>query len=274
MKNLHSFCEWSVTQKAVCPNESSSSLYIRPMQSQDEPPVVVSEQVEGPVSNQRDREVSHQRRVEIVHEDHEDSENEDLPPNLNGCFSSEGFDTQRFEAFAREFLRDEPETRQDLDNQRKEKAKIVSVLAQNLYIMCTLSKDQIKNITHFWKAMISFIAPEYTDVAKRIHASYSSCLRHAERRRVELEARQTQMFRDCLYFSLALDTAQFGRDNFLSCVCRFGFDYCIVQEIVMFDKISEKKTGGIWQKSSLKNSRRKIAIFQRWFPSRLMGPKT
>ena len=49
------------------------------MQRQDEPPVVVSEQVEGPVSNKRDREVSHQRRVEIVHEDHEDPENEDFP---------------------------------------------------------------------------------------------------------------------------------------------------------------------------------------------------
>ena len=91
--------------------------------------------------------------------------------------------------------------------------------------------------------MISFIAPEYTDIAKRIHASYSSCLRYAERRRTELEARQTQMFRDCLYFSLALDTAQFGRDHFLSCVCRLGFDDCIVQEIVLFDKICERKTG-------------------------------
>ena len=74
------------------------------MQRQDEPPVVVSEQVEGPVSNQRDREVSHQRRVEIVHEDHEDSENEDLLHDLNGCFSSEGFDMKRFEAFARDFF--------------------------------------------------------------------------------------------------------------------------------------------------------------------------
>ena len=115
-----------------------------PMQRQDEPPVLVSEQVEGPVSNQRDREVSHQRRVEIVHEDHEDSENEDFPPNLNGCFSSEGFNRERFEEFARDFLSQEAETRRDEDKQRKQKAKIVSVLAQNLYIMCTLSKDQIK----------------------------------------------------------------------------------------------------------------------------------
>ena len=116
----------------------------------------------------------------------------------------------------------------------------MSVLAKNLYIMCTLTKDQIKNVTSFWKAMIAFIAPEYADIAKRIHASYSSCLREAQRRRAELEARHIQMFRDCLYFSLALDTAQFGRDHFLSCVCRFGFDECVFQEIIIFDKISQK----------------------------------
>ena len=152
------------------------------------------------------------------------------------------------------FFSREPETRQDSENQRKEKAKIVSNLARNLYIMCTLSKDQIKNITRFWKAMISFNAPECADIAKRIHASYSTCLRCAEERRAELEARQTQMFRDCLYFSLALDTAQFGRDTFLSCVCRFGFDECVFQEIVLFDKISEKQDK-IWQISSLKTGR-------------------
>ena len=88
--------------------------------------------------------------------------------------------------------------------------------------------------------MISFIAPECADIAKRIHASYSSCLRYAERRRAELEARQHAMFRECLYFSLALDTAHFGRDHFMSCVCRFGFYDAIVQEIILFDKIYAK----------------------------------
>ena len=145
MKNLHSFFVNGQLRRRPCVQTSPVHPFaFTPMQRQDEPTVMVSEQVEGPVSNQRGREVSHQRRVEIVHEDHEDSENEDLPPNLNGCFSSEGFNRERFEAFAREFLRDEPETRQDLDNQRKQKAKIVLVLAQNLYIMCTLSKDQKK----------------------------------------------------------------------------------------------------------------------------------
>ena len=55
-----------------------------------------------------------------------------------------------------------------------------------------------------------------------------------------MEARQVRMFRDCLYFSLALDTAQFGRDHFLSCVGRFGFDDYIFQVIIIFEKVSEK----------------------------------
>ena len=185
---------------------------------------MVSEPREPPVQRHTNHDVSHRPRVETVREVNEEPESEEFPPDLNACFSSEGFDPQRFDEFARDFFSREPETRHDSEKQRKEKAKIVSNLAQNLYIKCTLSKDRIKNITRFWKAMISFIAPECTDIAKRIHASYSSCLRCAAQRRAELEARQTQMFRDCLYFSLALDTAQFGRDTFLSCVCRFGFD--------------------------------------------------
>ena len=100
--------------------------------------------------------------------------------------------------------------------------------------------------------MISFIAPEYTDIAKRIHASYSSCLRYTERRRAELEARQQTTFRVCLYFSLALDTAQFGRDHFMCCVCRFGFYDAIVQEVIQFDKIYAKQVE-IGQDLSLKN---------------------
>ena len=78
-----------------------------PMQRQDELPVPVSEPRDGPVQNPTGRDVSHCPQVETVREEHDDPENEDLPPNLNGCFSSEGFDTQRFEAFAREYLIDE-----------------------------------------------------------------------------------------------------------------------------------------------------------------------
>ena len=47
------------------------------------------------------------------------------------------------------------------------------------------------------------------------------------------------MFRECVFFCLAIDKAQFGRDHFISCVGRFGFDDRIFQEILIFDKISQ-----------------------------------
>ena len=122
---------------------------------------------------------------------------------------------------------------------QKRKAKIVSVLAQNVYIMCTLTKDQIKNITTFWKAVMSFISPESEPILRKIHVSYSGCVREAQKKAAMIDAGLLEKFRDCLYFSLALDTAQFGQDHYMSCVSRFGFDDRISQEIMIFEKVSE-----------------------------------
>ena len=78
------------------------------------------------------------------------------------CFSSDGFDPCKMEELTREHLRNLPEFMEakDFEKMQNEKAKIISVLARNLYIMRTLSRSQIKNITSFWKAMICFISPE------------------------------------------------------------------------------------------------------------------
>ena len=72
--------EKSVSTSPVHPFEFT------PMQRQDELPVPVSEPRDGPVQNPTGRDVSHRPQVETVREEHEDSENEDLPPNLNGYF--------------------------------------------------------------------------------------------------------------------------------------------------------------------------------------------
>ena len=90
-------------------------------------------------------------------------------PDLFDCLSNNGFDLGQFKLFSRKFLGNAPETgeKKVADTVQKEKAKIISVLAQNLYIMCTLTKDQIKNVTAFWKAMISFITPDAERTAER-----------------------------------------------------------------------------------------------------------
>ena len=102
--------------------------------------------------------------VEFQQDDQQHHSEEDIQnqfPDLFGCFSNEGFDPERFNAFAQEFLKQVPVCmdRKEFDKVQSEKAKIISTLAQNLYIICTLSREQMKNITVFWKAMISFIAP-------------------------------------------------------------------------------------------------------------------
>ena len=74
-----------------------------PIQRQDELPVMVSEPREPPVQSHTGCDVSHRPRVDTVREVNEDPESDEFPSDLNACFSSEGFDPQRFDEFARDF---------------------------------------------------------------------------------------------------------------------------------------------------------------------------
>ena len=97
---------------------------------QEELPAPVSERTPMPETNQQRCRGVFQQRQENAREDCEDCEIEVFPPDLNGCFSNEGFDAEHFEDFARDCLSQECETTQEYQNQRKEKANIVSVLAR------------------------------------------------------------------------------------------------------------------------------------------------
>ena len=157
-------------------------------------------------------------------------------------FSNEGFDQKRFIDFAEDFFSHFPESmdKKEFNKMQSEKAKIISTLAKNLYIICTLSREQVKNITSFWKTMMSFMTPESTQFVQKIHVSYTGCVREAQRRYDTIQTKQLEMFRDCLYFSLAVDMAQFGQGHFISCIGRFGFDDRISQVVLLFDKVAEK----------------------------------
>ena len=110
------------------------------------------------------------------------------------CLSSEGFDPFEFNKIARKFLSNIPEsTDKEADAVQKQKAKIVSVLAQNVYIMYTLTKEQIKNVTTFWKAMASFIASESDETIGKIHVSYSVLERGPTPFRRETRERRTDV---------------------------------------------------------------------------------
>ena len=102
-------------------------------------------------------------------------------------FSNEGFDQKRFIDFAEEFFNEFPETmdKKEFNKMQSKKAKIVSILAKNLYVICTLSREQVKNITSFWKTMMTFITPESTQFVQKIHMSYTGCVREAKKTRLD-----------------------------------------------------------------------------------------
>ena len=157
-----------------------------------------------------------------------------------------------------------------LEGFEKEKAKIVSVLAQNLYTLLTLSKNQMKNITEFWKTMMMFISPDSEKTANKIHVSYSGCFREAQKRCSTIQAKHLEMLRDCSFFALALGTPQFGRSHFMSCVARFAFKDRISQEVLFFEKVSET-TGQKLARFVIEKFEEKIATYQKWSPSQLMA---
>ena len=75
-----------------------------PIQRQEELPTPVSERTPIPETpHQHQHDASPRYQEEIVCEDCEDCEIEDFPPDLNGCFSNEGFDAEHFEDFAGDF---------------------------------------------------------------------------------------------------------------------------------------------------------------------------
>ena len=144
--------------------------------------------------------------------------------------------------FAEDFFNNLPDfmNKKEFTKMQSEKAKIISLLAKNLYVVCTLSREQMKNITTFWKSMFSFLIPEATPFVQKIHVSYTRCVREAQKQYDAIQAKHLEMFRDCCFFSLAVDTAPFGRDHFLSCIGRFVYEDRISQVVLIFDRVEEK----------------------------------
>ena len=179
------------------------------------------------------------------------------------CFSSEGFDPNKFMEVARDFLRNVPEylDPKDFEKIQKQKAKIVSVLAQTLYIMCVLSKEQIKNVTKFGKAMMSFISPESEQVVKKIHVSYSGCVREAQKRLLRLKQGFLKSSGIACTFHWLLT-----RHNLVKTISSLAFhDSGLMIGFLKRSSSSRKslrRQGNISQDWSLKNLTGKIATFQ------------
>ena len=127
------------------------------------------------------------------------------------------------------------------------KAGIVSSLARKLSSILCLTKTQTEQLFRFWKTMIVFVSPQSEEISRRIHASYSSCVRHTLRDEQQKKNACRRYFGECSFFSIALDSTLVRNENLLSCFARFSFHDHIIQVPVFFDICHDKTGNGIAQ---------------------------
>ena len=104
------------------------------------------------------------------------------------------------------------------------KSRVVSLLFRQLSSHLCLTKNQNDQLIHFLKSMVVFVAPEKEEVSKRLFATYGSCQTQALKDH-ERNNNLCQRYLDqCMFFSIAVDTALFRNEHLISCIGRFSFD--------------------------------------------------
>ena len=116
------------------------------------------------------------------------------------------------------------------DNQKRNvmKSRIVTLFLRQLSSILSLSKSQNNKLVEFFKKAMVFISPESSEVSKRIFASYDSCTRQSLKDAEKKHVICKRYMRDCLFFSIAVDTALFRKEHFIACMVKFSFEDKIV----------------------------------------------
>ena len=122
------------------------------------------------------------------------------------------------------------------------KANIITSLVRKLSVILSLSKTQNEQILSFWKAMIIFIEPRNEEIANKIHASYSTCLRQCLKDELAGKRLCQQYMKECSHFSIAVDSALIRREHVLSCFARFAIKETFIQ-IPVFFTVCHVETG-------------------------------
>ena len=122
------------------------------------------------------------------------------------------------------------------------KANIITSLVRKLSVILSLSKTQNEQILSFWKAMIIFIEPRNEEIANKIHASYSTCLRQCLKDELAGKRLCQQYMKECSHFSIAVDLALIRREHVLSCFARFAIKETFIQ-IPVFFTVCHVETG-------------------------------
>ena len=87
----------------------------------------------------------------------------------------------------------------------------------------SLTRNQNDQMVSFLKKTIAFTSPEQQEISRRIFASHASCQRQSlkdHKRKIIL----CKEYMEERLFSIAVDSALFGNEHFISCIVRFSFD--------------------------------------------------
>ena len=104
------------------------------------------------------------------------------------------------------------------------KAIILSRLIRRVFVTISLTKSQTDVLNRFITGVLVFVVDDNNDLARRLHASYLSCVRDSQRHVRATDEVVQRCFDTCEFFSIALDTSLFGQDHVLVCTVRFAFD--------------------------------------------------
>ena len=122
------------------------------------------------------------------------------------------------------------------------KADIITSLVRKLSTLLCLTKTQNEQLLTFWKTMIVFINPHSRSIVKKVHASYSTCVRQSLKDESEKKRLFQKYMDECLFFAVAIDSTQIRNEHLFSCFARFSFQDSLIQ-IPMFFDVHHLSTG-------------------------------
>ena len=135
----------------------------------------------------------------------------------------------------------------DSNEERKNivKARIISTLARKMSSLLCLTKSQNEQLLQFWKTVMVFVSLDNEAIAKRIRASFNTCVRQCLREEHTKKRTCQRYFEECSFFSISLDTVLVHNEHILSCFARFSFDDNIIQVPIFFEVCHDQTGNGI-----------------------------
>ena len=91
------------------------------------------------------------------------------------------------------------------------KAIILSRLIRRVFVTISLTKSQTDVLNRFIKGVLVFVVDDNNDLARRLHASYLSCVRDSQRHVRETDEVVQSCFETCEFFSIAPGEVEIGR---------------------------------------------------------------